>query len=91
MRDIGTIKSHGQENILAYRFTDILLISLTLLVLKSLYLGTWEIQYILALCIALVAYSIVGELLGVYVYELPMSICGVGDVPYLSVFRILGG
>ncbi|MFB9135744.1 undecaprenyl-phosphate glucose phosphotransferase [Vibrio sp. AK197] len=66
MRDIGAIKSHGQENILAYRLTDILLISLTLLVLKSVYLGTWEIQYILALCIALVAFSIVGELLGVY-------------------------
>ncbi len=69
MRDIGAIKSHGQENILAYRLTDILLISLTLLVLKSVYLGTWEIQYILALCIALVAYSIVGELLGVYSYS----------------------
>lgn len=66
MRDIGAIKSHGQEIVWAYRLIDILLISLALIIFKTGYLGTWDNQYLLILSIAIVAFSIFSELLGVY-------------------------
>ncbi|MDA0148912.1 undecaprenyl-phosphate glucose phosphotransferase [Vibrio sp. LaRot3] len=66
MRDIGLIKSHGEEFIIAYRVLDIVIIAATVLIATSLYVGDWGIYYLLATCVAVVCFSIMAELLGVY-------------------------
>ena len=66
MRAIGAIKSHGEENVLAYRLMDTTLISLGFLLVSLLYVGSINVHYITALCVTVLVFSIISELLGVY-------------------------
>lgn len=66
MRESSIIKRHGDEHIMAYRVVDIMVIIVSILTTSYLYTGTWDIYYVLATCIALVSYSVMAELLGVY-------------------------
>ncbi|RJX69713.1 undecaprenyl-phosphate glucose phosphotransferase [Vibrio sinensis] len=66
MRDVGVIKSHGEEHILAYRVVDALIIALMIFAVSALYVGHVNIHYILATTIAIVCFSVMAELLGVY-------------------------
>lgn len=66
MRDAGIIKTHGEEHILIYRMVDLTLISLGFILIVALYVGQWDNYYLLALTFAVLFYSAIAELLGVY-------------------------
>ncbi|MGF1908733.1 undecaprenyl-phosphate glucose phosphotransferase [Vibrio kasasachensis] len=66
MRESGIIKRHGDEQIIAYRVIDIAIIIATIVITSYLYVGSWNIYYILVTSIAVVSFSVLAELLGVY-------------------------
>ncbi|OLQ86417.1 undecaprenyl-phosphate glucose phosphotransferase [Vibrio panuliri] len=74
MRESGIIKRHGDELIIAYRIMDIAFIITTILIASYLYTGVWNIHYVLATSIAVVSYSVLAELLGVYNPSLASSL-----------------
>jgi len=66
MRESGIIKRHGDEHISVYRVMDIAMIIVTIVASSYLYVGSWDIYYVLVTSIAVVSFGILAELLGVY-------------------------
>ncbi|ANS87826.1 UDP-glucose:undecaprenyl-phosphate glucose-1-phosphate transferase [Vibrio scophthalmi] len=66
MREIGIIKQHGDEHVIAYRVLDIAIIIATILMTANIYADSWNIYYLLATSVAVVSFSVMAELLGVY-------------------------
>ncbi|KII76035.1 undecaprenyl-phosphate glucose phosphotransferase [Vibrio renipiscarius] len=66
MIEMGIIKRHGDEHVIAYRVSDIAIIATTIFIAAALYADTWSVYYLLATSVVVVAFMVMAELLGAY-------------------------